>query len=494
MIDEAELISRIRRGRLPAREVHALNSQGALTPAVMAALVAHGDLTVPDGVLPAAPPKPAPRAMLAAGLPPDPPFVAPFPSVFLNLPGVPAAGWAAPALKSAVVVPGSLVPGFGAQFDDATAINQAFTAAPLVELIPGATYNQFSPIVMPSGAAVLRGNGATLTDAAGFTGTALIKPGGSGQRVTGVNFTTSAVSFIDFANVFINYFECDHVTGTAGPAAADIFTNANVHRSHFHDMVLTQNNPAGTVWTLGSTGTGLSTTNFDNITAQVGVGVAGNRSAPAFSVYSALNKVVDALRFENMFCNNLQNGSNIDNTQYFFDIACTANLANNDFDRVQFSRVTFNAVLGGAIRVLSTWGIDLDCVDLGNMTAVGGKSLGNSIITVGTSGGAGQHSAAVNIRNYLREGTTALGAGVDPSDVSISADTQDVTITGPTSADSAVAVQINLNGCSGAQVITQKTGGGAGTAILNQNNTAGQKTIVIGQGAITVGGTAITVP
>ena len=182
------------------------------------------------------------------------------------------------------------------------------------------------------------GPATVLNAAAGFTGTALIQPGASQQRISNLAANCGAMSFVDFGNTFMNYFEADHlvVTGAAG-GTAHMWTGSNLHRSVFRDCLFTQNGTAVSIW--------------------------------------------------------------------------------------------------------------------------------------------------------------AMGAGVDPSDISISSDTTEVTLTNIAKADSGggQAVQINLGTPSGAiRALIQSVD--ATAVILNQNSTAGQATIVMGNGAITLGGTAYTNP
>ena len=360
------------------------------------------------------------------------------------------------------------------------------------------TWTLSAPLVMGLANTVLQGRGpaTVLNAAAGFTGTALIQPGASQQRISNLAANCGAMSFVDFGNTFMNYFEADHlvVTGAAG-GTAHMWTGSNLHRSVFRDCLFTQNGTAVSIWAMGA-GTGLSTTSFDRIVSIVGCDpTVGTRTAAAWSIQLATNKTVDVVRFAQCFGLVQVTNSQIDATQYFYDIACTANVALNDFDRISFSECDFGNTLGGAIRIQSTAGVYLDKVTCGNVFAQAGKSLTASLIRIQTSGGSGQHCNGVYISNYLREGSAAMGAGVDPSDISISSDTTEVTLTNIAKADSGggQAVQINLGTPSGAiRALIQSVD--ATAVILNQNSTAGQATIVMGNGAITLGGTAYTNP
>lgn len=219
MASEAELLGRVARDGLPAWELHALNAQGALTPAVLRALVARGDLTLPDGALPEVAPEPAPPGLALAMLPPDPPFLAPFPSVFPMEPQTNGG----PSLRGLAVVPGFLVPGFGTSYDDATAINFALSRSPVVFLLP-ARYQLFSNIALPSGA-VLRGLrpvsqsadspaafGTVLTITSGFAST-------SGNISAAITMDAGGGSLTNIA------IEDLWVDGTSAPASVDGITS-----------------------------------------------------------------------------------------------------------------------------------------------------------------------------------------------------------------------------------------------------------------------------
>lgn len=107
----------------------------------------------------------------------------------------------------ALVFPAALHPGLGAGYDDATAINWALASAGpygRVQLVPGAVYTTYSPIVMPAGVTLDGGvfgqatandivglpttTGTIIKAAASFTGAAMIQQVNStATRVPGCN-------------------------------------------------------------------------------------------------------------------------------------------------------------------------------------------------------------------------------------------------------------------------------------------------------------------
>lgn len=148
-----------------------------------------------------------------------------------------AGPWAAlPQLTAQAVASGSGILEFGAGVGPGIAvvgptgdmtggkdqknIQQALGAFLSVVLLPG-TFYLGKPVTMTSQNQVLSGCGLSTIlqepTSGSFSGSALIMPSASSQRVTNLQFSTKAASFIDFANAFMFYFECDHITGTAGP-------------------------------------------------------------------------------------------------------------------------------------------------------------------------------------------------------------------------------------------------------------------------------------
>lgn len=329
-----------------------------------------------------------------------------------------------------------------------------------------------------------------------FTGTGLFSPG-SNSRITAMTATLKSIAFIDFANANITGLELDHITWTCTPASAGTggawLTGLNLHQADIHDCTLTQNDPGTEIVTIGSTGSGFSETTVTRVRSFLactpGVAPTGTRTTSGWKLYASGNKNVDTIRFGQCYFANSSTSGCFNTSQYIVDIACTANAANNDFDRISFVQCDFGSPFGGMARVQSTAGIVFEHVTCGNVVS-GSLTAQADLISIGTNGASGQHSAAVSIRDYQREGGGVPHGAGNPSDIGISADTVNVTIDNPSVPDSAVQPQINLNGAAGVLVINVS----ATASILNQNNTAAQKTIVIGNGAITVGGTAITVP
>jgi hypothetical protein len=120
------------------------------------------------------------------------------------------------------------------------------------------------------------GPGTVINQGSKYSGSGgLFSPRASSVRLSNFAVNLTSVPFIDFGNVYVSYFEVDHVTVTAGTAgmtgsAADIFINPNFHRSSFHDLLLTQNSGQNAVFTKGPAGTGLSASSFERIVTIAG--------------------------------------------------------------------------------------------------------------------------------------------------------------------------------------------------------------------------------
>jgi hypothetical protein len=284
---------------------------------------------------------------------------------------------------------------------------------------------------------------------------------GSGSRI----FSTSG-GIIDFGNIGLYGLAIDHLTLDA--TGGHVFENANVHRSCFSDLLLVQRSPEFSIWDTGTatSGVGLSTTHFDRITSYAYCDPAtGLRSAPAWNLYCAGDKFVDVVHFSQCSSFNASptaGGGPVDNTQYFFEIACTQGGGDKgaSMDRFFMTQCDFNSCLGGAIRVLSCSGLVLDQIGCGNLAPSGAQTHKpgvNSLIYVGTYPD-GPGSQQTVIRNYVREGAgITLGAG-NPSDIEIDAGCTNTTIVAPCAVDTATAIQVNVHGSAGAVIINPQSG------------------------------------
>lgn len=459
-----------------------------------------------------------------------------------------------PSRTTVVVAPPS---GDNTGATDSALIAAAIAACPsggTVQLMPGAGYVVASPI--NCGGITIQGFGASspVVQGTSWSGSALFKPTSS-FRLTGVTAVSGASShLLDFGNNYMTQVEIDHCAFEA--TGGHVFTNPNMHQSWIHDCVFTVTSGAYGIWNMGTSGSGVSTSSFDRLILTAQNGSGGSRSVAAWQIWVATNKTVDTLRFNEITCFSTASGSGEwDNTQYFFDIACMANAANHDFDRISFTQVDGGNVLGGLIRILSAASVVLDKATVGNVYAQGSPSnaVGNSFIYVGTWNGAppssliaaynsgtayttgqfvtysgnsyqcilattgnapsgttsnntwwdyatpgpggspsnGQNSAGVIISGYCREDSAAVSGSSPPHDIEISGDTTDVKIIAPCVPDSGSPQPVI--GLNGAANVQIDTVS-SGAAVYGQNTTTGQKTITIGNGVIMVGTTALTVP
>lgn len=284
---------------------------------------------------------------------------------------------------------------------------------------------------------------------------------GKGSRIFS---NTSGI--IDFANQFVYGMEIDNLTLDA--TGGDIFANANLHKSSFHDLQLAQRSGNYSIWNFGSGASGLSTTHFDRINSYAYCDpTTFKRTVAAWYMYNPGAKVIDVVHFSQ--CTNFNaspqnpNTGNaygpVDYTQYFFDIACTGTGSAASMDRIFFTQCDFDSPLGGAIRVLSCSGLVLDQIGVGNLAPSGNQTnnVGQStnMIRIGEFNNASQQAV---IRNYVREGGGNIGVGSTPCDIYIGSTTKNTTITAPCAVDTAPGIQINLNGSAGAVVINPQTG------------------------------------
>ncbi|HUN35272.1 MAG TPA: hypothetical protein VMU95_25000 [Trebonia sp.] len=417
-------------------------------------------------------------------------------------------------------------------YDNITAAIATVPGGLSVVLLPGQWYLS-QTLALATDGQVLSGSGpgtvvgigtgpqnAGGTGFAGFSGSSLFSPAADNLRLTsmavatGPNGTTGApISFIDFDYTYVDYLELGHLTVSGAVGSGALVTRCNLHRSSIRNCSFTQNEGSSEIWSLGwspantqNTKAGLSVTTFENITSVAACSENGVRTTPAWNIYAVGNKDLDVIRWVDCFFLNagveVSGGQYVyDSTQYMVDVACTGGASNVDGDRVSFTRCDFGQAIGGAIRVGSFTSVILDHVTCGNMIVpVNGVNTGAqqdilhvgsypwpTLQTGGTKSGAqpiatvGQNSASVSIRDYCREGD---GIGSSVSDISVSSDTVNVRIENCAVPDVGTPPRVDLNGAAGAVIENPEPK----TSILNPAS----DTIVIGNGAITIGGVALT--
>lgn len=341
---------------------------------------------------------------------------------------------------------------------DSAALKTAFLTSDMVLLAPG-TYYLDQPLAgLTSPGQVLAGAGYStiIQDGSLWSGSALFEPSASNVTISGIQASLTAASLVDFGNANIDYFLMSGVFATAGASAPDMLTGFNLHRSLIENCILTQDNPGASILTMGASGSGLSTTTFRACRfiascAAGSVSASGNRTVPAINLQVPVNKNLDVLAFDGCWFNNAMNGTNLDNGEYFVSIACTEGGANHDEDRLFFENCSCNQVIGGAVQLQSIVGAVFNRFSVGNVFSVttpfGAKKTAASFINIGTFAG-GQHSQAITITDYEREGTANLTSGSNPSDVQISSDTVQVYMRNPHVPDSGGGIQIDTGGCT----------------------------------------------
>lgn len=350
---------------------------------------------------------------------------------------------------------------------DSAALQTAFLTSDMVLLAPG-TYYLDQPLAgLTSAGQVLAGAGYStiIKDGSLWSGSALFKPTASNVTISGIQASLTAASLIDFGNANIDYFLMSGVFATSGSSAPDMITGFNLHRSLFDNCILTQDNPGASILTMGASGSGLSTTTFRVCRfvascAAGSVSAAGNRTVPAIYLQVPGNKNLDVLAFDGCWFNNAMNGTNLDNGEYFISIACTEGGANHDEDRLFFENCSCNQVIGGAVQLQSIVGAVFNRFSVGNVFSVttpsGTKKTAASFINIGTYS-SGQHSQAITITDYEREGTANLSSGSNPSDVQISSDTVQVYMRNPHVPDSGGSIQVDTGGCTDFDLVCANT-------------------------------------
>lgn len=323
-----------------------------------------------------------------------------------------------------------------------------------------------------------------------IAGTAAVRlTGAPGSRIF-----SSASGLIDFQGTFMQQVEIDHLSLDA--TGGHVFANPNMKFCHFHDLQLLQRSPGFAIWDQEQAGNALQNCAFTDVLYYVCPDPnTGLRTIPAWKIYCDTGAATSEVQWTRVTGFNLANASgNRDNSQFLFDLACTAQGTSSYVTQLAFRDCSFHRCFGGGIRARSTAGLLIDHMTIQDVFNGGGGTginLNANLISIGTFG-TGPPSRAVWVRNYHRGNTAATGSGVDPSDLSVTSDTISVLADGfiMTTTPANDKPQINLNGC--AQAVVQAAD--PAVTILNQNSTAGQATIVLGNGAISVGGTAITVP
>ena len=381
---------------------------------------------------------------------------------------------------------GVSVMGFGAKgdgvTDDTAAIQAAISAAQAMRISNPPPLGGAVPVYFPPGYNYLIGSGPLL-----ISNPVRLTGGGSGSRIFSNNGP-----LIDFQNTFLIHVEIDHLTFDA--TGGHIFTNPNIRRSSFHHLLLIQRSGNYSIFALGPSGTALATTDFSNILQYAYPDpVSGVRTAPWWNLYFPGGKNMDVLKFHKVesLAQSNANGA-FDNSQYVFDFACTALTSGGILDRLHFSQCDFQNTLGGAIRLLSAQGVLLDQCSTGNIYNQGTPtvSVGNSMIYIGNYPGSPASAAprGTTIIGYTHESSSTITWG-GKSNIELDSSASCSTIMNPIHTDTGAngnVLRINLNGSASAQIIAPV----AGYTLLNR----AADTIEIGNGAISLGGTAYTNP
>lgn len=321
----------------------------------------------------------------------------------------------------------------------------------------------------------------TTTVAAGSNGGEIsqIASWGAGFGGSGILDVASTVGYPTSGTIYV---------AATGPTIGRV-TYTGVTSTSFTGCAYVSGSATGTIATGGT----VSATSGN-------IAQAGYRSCPGWDITTSGNKNVDVIIFRDCFFSN--NGvsnnsvSSFNANQYGIVCGITTAAANNDFDRFEMYSCDFDAPIGGMVQILSVECVWLHGLSCGNIVK-GANTATADLISIGTFGGVGtgQPSTFVSVRDYCRESGGVPHGSSNPSDFGCTSDTLGVLLSNMGVPDNGVTVQINLNTNGGANpaanVLIEQC---HGANVLAVNNVAGSKTIQIYDGAITVGGTAITVP
>jgi hypothetical protein len=284
---------------------------------------------------------------------------------------------------------------------------------------------------------------------------------------------TGGSALIDFGNNYITGLEFDHFG--ADVTGGHIFTDVNLHRCSFHHLQLIQESYNFSIMSFGNSGSGLSNTEFHEIMF-TGYGNPANnfnRTVSLWSLHNPGDKNIDVVTWRK--CSFLWNPPSWvtapDNSQWVWDVECTATDSGGYNDRLTFDQCDGGSCLGGLIRIVAAQGVLINQAGAGNIYTQDGKSVGHSMIYIGSGTNSNANARATTITGYTREtsGTISWGSFYD---IEVDASTVTTTIITPCATGMGSPLRINLNGSNGviinpdANVYYPAGGNGSGTVVI----------------------------
>jgi hypothetical protein len=358
--------------------------------------------------------------------------------------------------------------------DDTTAIQAAVTAAANLNI----SYNpqdMAAPVYFPN-AIYMTSSALTFPAPVSITG------GGTGSVIF-----NGATDVFDFQNSYRRGMRFENLSIIA--MGGDIFTNINLHRCTFKGLHMAQYAAGKSIMTMGSSGTGLSNVRFEDIHfTGYGAPLTGLRTVALWHIYFPGAKNVDVVTWRKctFYWNPPAVVSSPDNTQFIWDIACTANTPGGIADRLTFDSCDGGSVLGGLIRCLSCQGVNIYQPGTGNIYNGQGNSLtvGNSMIYIGnytsptsfsyTSTSASPAVFTATASNYAAGTTVILSGGAPGGGFSNGVVYYVAASPAPT------ANTFSLAATSGGTAINSTSTGSGTVAACNPASAGGKGTTIIG--------------
>lgn len=316
---------------------------------------------------------------------------------------------------------------------------------------------------------------------------------GSGTIVTTVNngfFDFQGRSALTEGVIDIGYMTIDCTGG-------HVFANANVHGMlKIHDLQIrvrdttscwfymddTENNPNGVT-------TGMYQALFENIAYWL---ATGTRTIEAFRAITGQNEGITDTTFRHINGprppGNTGDATSLDNTQHQFFLSCSPSSGSGHVSHIRWRDCDITGAYGGIIKLAAGSGIEVESITAGNTYAA---PISNDLYAFTPDSKSGSPCYGVSIKNCRRGTNLGSQTGHEPPyDVFFDASCQTVLVENYlTDFNNAQGPYIDVSGCKGA-VINQGANNKTAPVIAN----LGADTILIGQGAISIGGNKLTVP
>jgi hypothetical protein len=327
---------------------------------------------------------------------------------------------------------------------------------------PWGDYLVTSPLTIPHAGVRLTGAGASLV---------------GGSRI----ITTASGVFANSFTYMGGGIEVDHLTFDV--TGGHIFTGMNLDGGgSFHDLFLIQRSPGYSVWDHDGSAFGGGDV-YGVIFRDMNVFLYGaTRSVPAWNFYNLTGESVSGNVWQNIYTNNVDG----DSTQYVWSVS-SVSTSTSQQSHLVWRDCQFSTCCGGSVYLSGVCASLLDNCNNDNF-GTGHPAVQPAYSITSPGGSNAQFSRGITFLKCSRETVNITGGGTTWFDIALASSVQDVRIDGYSLVTSDVSKKIHVNVASAANVVV--TGLPSNANIINQ----AADTIVIGGGAIKVGGTAVTVP